>query len=115
MQMDYKAHLVTQCYSQKHGFDYDKTFSPFIRFKSFRCMVAVAVQKHLQLNELDITAAFLNGHLEEEVFMKQPEGFVEEGKEHLVCKLKQSLYGLKQSHRCWNSVLDTHLKGMGYD
>ena len=46
--------------------------------------------------------------------MKQPEGFVEEGKEHLVCRLKQSLYGLKQSHRCWNSMLDTHLKDMGY-
>ena len=45
--------------------------------------------------------------------MKQPEGFVEEGKEHLVCRLKQSLYGLKQSHRCWNSMLDTHLKDMG--
>ena len=46
--------------------------------------------------------------------MKQPEGFVVEGKEHLVCKLKQSLYGLKQSPRCWNSMLDAHLKGMGY-
>ena len=57
---------------------------------------------------------FTNGHLEEEVFKRQPEGFVEEGKEHLVCKLKQSLYGLKQSPRCWNSTLDTHLKGMGY-
>ena len=67
-----------------------------------------------KLHQVDITAAFLNGHLEEEVFMKQPEGFVEEGKEHLVCRLKQSLYGLKQSHRCWNSMLDTHLKDMGY-
>ena len=46
--------------------------------------------------------------------MKQPVGFVVEGKEHLVCKLKQSLYGLKQSPRCWNSTLDAHLKGMGY-
>ena len=60
------------------------------------------------------TAAFLNGHLEEEVFIKKPEGFVVEGKEHLVCKLKQSLYGLKQSPRCWNSTLDAHMKGMGY-
>ena len=55
---------------------------------------------------------FTNGHLEEEVFKRQPEGFVEEGKEHLVCKLKQSLYGLKQFPRCWNSTLDAHLKGM---
>ncbi len=61
-----------------------------------------------------LPSSFLNGHLEEEVYIKQPEGFVEEGKEHLVCKLKQSLYGLKQSPRCWNSTLDAHLKRMGY-
>ena len=106
----YKARLVAQGFSQKRGLDYDETFSPVIRFESFRTLVAIAVQKGLKLHQLDITAAFLNGHLEEEVFMKQPEGFVEEGKEHLVCKLKQSLYGLKQSPRCWNYTLDAHLK-----
>ena len=110
----YKARLVAQGFSQKQGLDYDETFSPVIRFKSFRSLVAVAVQKRLKLHQLNITAAFLNGHLEEEVFMKQPEGFVVEGKEHLVCKLKQSLYGLKQSPRCWNFTLDAHLKSMGY-
>ena len=110
----YKARLVAQGFSQKQGLDYDKTFSPVIRFESFRSLVAVAIQKRLKLHQLDITAAFLKGHLEEEVFMKQPEGFVVDGKEYLVCKLKQSLYGLKQSPRCWNSTLDAHLKGMGY-
>ena len=110
----YKARLVAQGFSQKQGLDYDETFSPVIRFESFRTLVAIAVQKGLKLHQLHITAAFLNGHLEEEVFMKQPEGFVEEGKEHLVCKLKQSLYGLKQSPRCWNYTLDAHLKSMGY-
>ena len=110
----YKARLVAQGFSQKRGLDYDETFSPVVRFESFRCLVAVAVRKCLKLHQLDITAAFLTGRLEEEVFMRQPEGFVEEGKEHLVCKLKQSLYGLKQSPRCWNSTLDAHLKGMGY-
>ena len=110
----YKARLVAQGFSQKPGLDYDETFSPVIRFESFRNLVAVAVQKGLKLHQLDITAAFLNGHLEDEVFMRQPEGFVVEGKEHLVCRLKQSLYGLKQSPRCWNSTLDAHLKDMGY-
>ena len=110
----YKARLVAQGFSQKQGLNYDKTFSPVIRFESFRSLVAVAVQKRLKLHQLDITAAFLNGHLEEEVFMKQPEGFVVEGKEHLVCKLKQSLYGLKQSPRCWNFTLYAYLKSMGY-
>ena len=55
-----------------------------------------------------------NGHLEDEVFMRQLEGFVVEGKKHLVCRLKQCLYGLKQSPRCWNSTLDAHLKNIGY-
>ena len=110
----YKARLVARGFSQKQGLDYDETFSPVIRFESFRSLVAVAVQKGLKLHQLDITAAFLNGHLEEEVFMDQPEGFKVEGKEHLVCRLKQSLYGLKQSPRCWNSTLDAHLKSMGY-
>ena len=110
----YKARLVAQGFSQKQGLDYDETFSPVIRFESFRSLVAVAVQRGLKLHQLDITAAFLNGHLEEEVFMRQPEGFVVEGKEHMVCRLKQSLYGLKQSPRCWNSTLDAHLKNMGY-
>ena len=110
----YKARLVAQGFSQKQGLDYDETFSPVIRFESFRNLVAVAVQKCLKLHQLDITAAFLNGHLEDKVFMKQPEGFVVEGKEHLVCRLKQSLYGLKQSPRCWNSTLEAHLKDMGY-
>ena len=86
----YKAQLVAQGFSQKQGLDYDKTFSPVIRFESFRNLVAVAVQKRLKLHQLDITAAFLN--LEDEVFMKQPEGFVVERKENLVCRLKQSLY-----------------------
>ena len=88
--------------------------SPVIRFESFRNLVAVAVQKHHKLHQLDITEAFLNGHLEDEVFMKQLEGFVVEGKENLVCRLKQSLYGLKQSSICWNFTLDAHLKDMSY-
>ena len=84
----FKARLVAQGFSQKQGLDYDETFSPVIRFESFRSLVAVALQKRLKLHQLDITAAFLNGRLEEEVFMNQPEGFAVKGKEHLVCRLK---------------------------
>ena len=96
----YKACLVAQGFSQRHGLDYDETFSPVIRFESVRSLVAISIQKGFKLHQLDVTAAFLNGHLEEEVYMKQPEGFVVKGKEHLVCRLKHSLYGLKQSPRC---------------
>ena len=67
-----------------------------------------------KLHQLDITTAFLNGTLEEEVFMAQPEGFVVEGQENLVCKLKRSLYGLKQSPRCWNSTLDEYLRQLKF-
>ena len=63
---------------------------------------------------MDVSTAFLHGELTEEVYMRQPEGFIEQGKENLVCHLKRSIYGLKQSPRCWNHVLDSHLKEMGF-
>ena len=74
----------------------------------------MAVQNGLKMHQLDVATAFLNGELEEEVFMKQPEGFASKGQEHLVCKLNGSIYGLKQSPRCWNSALDNHLNKMGF-
>ena len=105
-----KARLVAQGFSQKPGIDYDETFSPVPRFESVRTVIALAVQNNLKLHQIDVTNAFLNDDLRDEVYMKQPEGFVVKGQEHLVCKLKRSIYGLKQSSRCWDSVLDQHLK-----
>ena len=96
----HKARLVAQGFSQKFGLDYDETFCPVIRFESFRALIALAAQNGLILHQMDVTTAFLNGELEEVVFMKQPEGFVVQGQEHLVCRLKKSIYGLKQSPRC---------------
>ena len=110
----YKARLVAQGFSQKFGLDYDETFCPVVRFESIRTVIGLAVQNGLKMHQLDVATAFLNGELEEEVFMKQPEGFVAKGQEHLVCKLNRSIYGLKQSPRCWNSALDNHLNKMGF-
>jgi len=63
---------------------------------------------------MDITTTFLNGDLKEEVYIKQPKGFPADDQDHLVCWLKRSLYGLKQSPRCWNQALDSQLKSMGF-
>ena len=94
--------LVAQGYSQKQGQNYEETFSPVVRFESICTVVALAAQKGLQIHQMDVETAFLYGELAEEIYMKQPEGFVEKNKETQVCKLKKSLYGLKQSPRCWN-------------
>ena len=78
-----------------------------MRLESVRALIALSVQYGLELHQVDVTTAFLNGELEEEVFMEQPDGFVTPGREGLVCKLKKSIYGLEQSPRCWNVVLDS--------
>ena len=105
----YKARLVAQGYTQKYGTDYDETFCPVVRQELLHILIALLVQSGLKLHSV-----FLNRTLEEEVFMKQPEGSEIDGKEHLVCKLKKSIYGLKQSPHCWNVALDTQLKKMGF-
>ena len=106
----YKARLVAQGFSQRYCLDYDETFCPVVRFNLLLTLISLAAQNGLKLHQMVVTAAFLNGDLKEEVCMNQPEGFIEDGKEHLVCKLKHSLYGLKQSPRRWNSVLDMQKK-----
>ena len=110
----HKARLVAQGFSQTFGDDYDETFSPVARFESVRTVIALAAQHGLKLHQMDVTTVFLYGDLKEEVYMKQPEGFTEKGKEHLVCRLRRSIYGHKQPPRCWNSVLDGKLKNMGF-
>ncbi len=101
----YKARLVAQGFTQKFGSNYDETFCPVARQESLRVLLALSVQYGLKLHQIDVAPAFLNSNLEEEVYMAQPEGFVSQGREHLVCKLKKSIYGLKQSPRCWNTAL----------
>ena len=110
----YKARLVAQGFSQKYGTDYDDTFCLVVRLESLCALTALAVQHDLKLRQVDVTTAFLNGDLEEEVYMKQPKGFILKDKEHLVCKLKKSIYGLKQSTQCWNAALYNQLKKMGF-
>ena len=110
----YKACLVAQGYNQKQGLDYKETFSPVVWFESIRSVIALGAQHKLQLHQMGVSTAFLNGELTEEVYMRQPKGFVEKGKEHMICRLNRSIYGLKQSPRCWNHALDHQLREMKF-
>lgn len=82
---------MAQGFSQKFDTDYDKTFCPVVRLESVRTLIALSVQYGLQLHQVDVATAFINGDLKEEVYIKQPEGFVSQGQEHFVCRLKKSI------------------------
>eukprot|EP00795_Rhopilema_esculentum_P007998 gene7998-biopygen1703 len=110
----FKSRLVAKGYSQKYGVDFDETFSPVVRFSSIRALLAFAVQNRMLIHQMDVTTAFLNGDLTEEIYMEQPEGYVIRGKENLVCRLKKSLYGLKQSPRCWNRKFRNALESLNF-
>ncbi|KAL4271452.1 hypothetical protein GQ457_13G004180 [Hibiscus cannabinus] len=97
----YKARLVAKGFTQQEGIDYTETFSPVSKKDSLRIVLALVAQFDLELQQMDVKTAFLNGDLEEEVYMKQPEGFSSSDGDNLVCKLKKSIYGLKQASRQW--------------
>ena len=110
----FKARLVAKGYSQQPGTDFAETFSPVVRLNNLRALLAYAIQKNLLIHQMDITTAFLHGHLKEEVYMEQPPGYVKEGQENLVCLLQRALYGLKQSPRCWNNTFCEYMKELGF-
>ena len=93
----YKARLVAKCYTQKYGEDYDEMFAAVVRYSPVRTLLAFAVQEGMVVHQMDVVTAFLNGVLDEEIYMVQPPGYIKDDEEHLVCKLKRSLYCLKQS------------------
>lgn len=110
----YRARLVAKGFMQKKGVDYDETFSPVVRHATLRLLFALAVKLNLDITHLDVTTAFLNGDLEETIFMQKPEGFPESQGNGKVLKLKKAIYGLKQSSRAWYKKVDDCLLGMGY-
>jgi transposase InsO family protein len=109
-----KARLVAQGFSQIPGIDFTETYSPTIRFTSIRFILALASHYDMELRQIDVKGAYLNGKLEELVYMRQPEGFVIEGKEDFVCKLNKGVYGLKQSGRVWYQTLRAELEKLGF-
>ena len=111
----YKARLVAKGFTQREGIDYSDTFSPVSKKDSLRMILALVAHFDLELQQMDVKTAFLNGDLEEEVYMKQPEGFSSSEGEHLVCKLKKSIYGLKQASRQWYLKFHDVISSFGFE
>lgn len=110
----YKARLVVKGYRQKEGLDYFDTYSPVTRITSIRMLISIATLFNLEIHQMDVKTAFLNGDLNEEIYMEQPEGFVVSGQEKKVCRLVKSLYGLKQAPKQWHEKFDHAMLTNGF-
>lgn len=109
----YKARLVAKGFRQREGIDYNEVFAPVARHVTLRVLLAIVATQDLELEQIDVKTAFLNGDLEEEIYMKQPAGY--NWGENIVLKLKKALYGLKQAARAWNIRLTEVLKAHGFE
>ena len=110
----YKARLVAKGYIQKEGLDYFDTYSPVSRITSIRMLIAIASLKNMEIDYMDVKTTFLNGELDEEIYMEQTEGFVVQGQENKVCKLLKSLYGIKQASKQWHEKFDPTMLSHGF-
>ena len=104
---------MAQGYTQAEGIDYHEVFSPVVRSTTVRSLFALSNAKNWEVHQMDFKTAFLQGNLEEEIYMRQPDGYVDKQNPTHVCKLKKSIYGLKQSARCWNDAINTYLRLSG--
>ncbi|KAJ9557260.1 hypothetical protein OSB04_011874 [Centaurea solstitialis] len=109
-----KARLVAKGYRQQEGIDYDETFAPVARIEAIRIFLAYAAHKNMTIYQMDVKCAFLNGVLQEEVYVEQPEGFVDPRYPSHVYVLDKALYGLKQAPRAWYETLTVYLTGACY-
>jgi hypothetical protein len=110
----HEARLVVKGYAQRREIEYDEVFAPVARLDTVRLLIALAAHKGWEMHHMDVKFTFLNGELQEELFMEQPAGFIKEGSEHKVLRLKKALYGLHQALRVWNTKLDVTLTSLGF-
>jgi hypothetical protein len=109
----HKARLVTRGFVQQEGIDFDDVFAPVARMESVR-LLTLGAQEGWQVHHMDVKSAFLNGDLKEEVYARQPAGFIVTSQEGKVLRLRKALYGLRQAPQAWNSKLDDTLKKMDF-
>jgi hypothetical protein len=110
----YKERFVARGFSQKEGIDYEETFSPIARYTLIRTIISLAAKMKWKLHQMDVNTYFLNGVIEEEVYIEKPQGFEVEDRKTHVCNLKKALYGLKQAPRAWYGRIDGFLTGLGF-
>jgi hypothetical protein len=110
----YKARLVVKGFKQIHGIDYDETFSLVVMLKSVRILLAIVAYFDYEIWQMDVKIAFLNGNLTEDVYITQPEGFIDPKHAGKICKLQKSIYRLKQTSQSWNMCFDEVVKGFGF-
>lgn len=111
----YKARLVVKGYKQKPGIDYFEVFAPVSRMDTVRMILSLAAQSKWKVYQMDVKTAFLNGILQEEVYVEQPPGFIKKDEKNKVYRLKKALYGLKQAPRAWYSRIDSYLLQDGFE
>ncbi|KZV29549.1 hypothetical protein F511_00827 [Dorcoceras hygrometricum] len=111
----FKARLVAKGFTQKEGIDYKETFSPVSSKDSFRIIMALVAHFDLELHQMDVKTTFLNGDIDETIYLRQPEGFVSGDPDNMVCKLKKSVYGLKQASRQWYFKFQQVIISFGFE
>ncbi|GKA91027.1 retrovirus-related pol polyprotein from transposon TNT 1-94 [Tanacetum coccineum] len=104
-----KAKLVAKGYQKDEGIDFEESFALVARIEAIRIFIANAASKNITIYQMDVKTTFLNGELKEEVYVSQPEGFVDQDHPTYVYRLKKALYGLKQAHRAWYDTLSRFL------
>jgi len=110
----HKARWVVRGFTQRHGIDYDETFSPVVKPATIRVVLSIAASRQWPIHQLDVKNAFLHGHLHETVYCQQPPGFVDPARPDAVCLLQRSLYGLKQAPRAWHQRFATYVRQLGF-